>query len=1032
MRSSEHSLRAGFRVVVAGVFLAAFSPFVAAAPPVAGADVFSPLPTAVNTLAIPLGNGTDGEVIAFNPEDQMIYHTSGNSTLVFERFPSTAPFTPVTNIPVSGTPGGETFGLVWYPPVGKFLRTNILSQLFTMTTDGVCGPVIGTTFDREQPPVEIDVRGLALAGTRVFGANPFANKLIEIDPANAATLSLRAVTLDGGAVTPTGFNALTTDPVTGSIYGIAKVTGVTGRVLVQVDVRNATAKSIGNTGRNFSSLTMLADGKLYGVTGKGDATPKTLFKFTRAAEIATEDSLQQTFSGLLGNDNDPDVGDTLDTAPAGPAASALGATFSILAGGSFTYDPSASAGLQALGQDELGVDTFSYTVKDQNGETATGTVTVHVAGVNDAPLVDLDGPGGSVDFQGPPVVLNPPAAAKIADADATITDDTTDRVFSLTATLGGVLDAGMEILAATASGGADTVAFVGNVLTVTASAGSAPRADFQAVLRSITYRDDSATPTAGTRTVAVRVSDGLVLSAVATRTIFTFVRPPAPVITASANAGPIVKTLPTGAPAPGAGTGGLAADATLGAFFTPAISDYRDFAARATLIAAKKKLGAIYVEDPTGAGVLAAFEGKPADGLAVGVTFKTFRDPLLDPNGNVTFAATVKGGGLKTTHDEGVWTEVFGALAPVLREGEQVPGLPMGVTLKSVLSLSPRIGELLALVKLNAKPGLVTAKNDVALLLLTGPAAATKLLRTGEPTNGPIALAIAAFLPAQFSKGQGRTHADAGVVVRVKTDTAGDQLVLIDDAGAKTVLLKTSAADPTLGAQATKILIPSTAGTGTASRITAKFPPATKTFDSIIFTSTNQPFDHITSAGDPIPAGGASFVSFNDPVVNDAPSAVFLAKFAAAGLKAPGDTALFSWDAGYAQSEIVRGGAAANGPAATPLANTAFKKFTNYALPDGTGAGVIFTAEVSGTAVSAKNKPGLWAEDSAHQIRQLLRADQDVTVSPGVIKKVLSFRLLDALPGSFGSRRSYNATGSVAVLATFTDKTQALLRIDIP
>ena len=55
-----------------------------------------------------------------------------------------------------------------------------------------------------------------------------------------------------------------------------------------------------------------------------------------------------------------------------------------------------------------------------------------------------------------------------------------------------------------------------------------------------------------------------------------------------------------------------------------------------------------------------------------------------------------------------------------------------------------------------------------------------------------------------------------------------------------------------------------------------------------------------------------------------------------------------------------------------------------------------------------------------------------MTVSPGVIKKVLSFRLLDALPGSFGSRRSYNATGSVAVLATFTDKTQALLRIDIP
>jgi hypothetical protein len=55
-----------------------------------------------------------------------------------------------------------------------------------------------------------------------------------------------------------------------------------------------------------------------------------------------------------------------------------------------------------------------------------------------------------------------------------------------------------------------------------------------------------------------------------------------------------------------------------------------------------------------------------------------------------------------------------------------------------------------------------------------------------------------------------------------------------------------------------------------------------------------------------------------------------------------------------------------------------------------------------------------------------------VTIAPGVTKKLANFKLLDALPGSFGSRRSYNSTGSVAVLATFTDKTQALLRVDIP
>ena len=42
------------------------------------------------------------------------------------------------------------------------------------------------------------------------------------------------------------------------------------------------------------------------------------------------------------------------------------------------------------------------------------------------------------------------------------------------------------------------------------------------------------------------------------------------------------------------------------------------------------------------------------------------------------------------------------------------------------------------------------------------------------------------------------------------------------------------------------------------------------------------------------------------------------------------------------------------------------------------------------------------------------------------------FAALNALPGSFGARRSYNSTGSFAVQATFADKSQGLLRLDIP
>jgi hypothetical protein len=44
----------------------------------------------------------------------------------------------------------------------------------------------------------------------------------------------------------------------------------------------------------------------------------------------------------------------------------------------------------------------------------------------------------------------------------------------------------------------------------------------------------------------------------------------------------------------------------------------------------------------------------------------------------------------------------------------------------------------------------------------------------------------------------------------------------------------------------------------------------------------------------------------------------------------------------------------------------------------------------------------------------------------------MNFTLLNALPGSYGARRSYNATGSLAVQVTFDDRSQAILRLDVP
>jgi VCBS repeat-containing protein len=80
---------------------------------------------------------------------------------------------------------------------------------------------------------------------------------------------------------------------------------------------------------------------------------------------------------VLVNDTDAD-GDSLSAAlDQGPA----NGTVELNSDGSFTYTPSA---------DFNGEDSFTYIVDDGSGQTATGTVTISIAAINDAPVAGAD------------------------------------------------------------------------------------------------------------------------------------------------------------------------------------------------------------------------------------------------------------------------------------------------------------------------------------------------------------------------------------------------------------------------------------------------------------------------------------------------------------------------------------------------------------------------------------------------------------------------------------------------------------------
>ena len=93
--------------------------------------------------------------------------------------------------------------------------------------------------------------------------------------------------------------------------------------------------------------------------------------------------------GVLNNDSDPE-NDPLEVT-AFDAVSAQGAAVSVAADGSFTYDPTGAANLQALAAGAMLDDTFTYTVEDvPSSGSDVGTVTVTVTGIDDPPTAVSD------------------------------------------------------------------------------------------------------------------------------------------------------------------------------------------------------------------------------------------------------------------------------------------------------------------------------------------------------------------------------------------------------------------------------------------------------------------------------------------------------------------------------------------------------------------------------------------------------------------------------------------------------------------
>ncbi len=168
--------------------------------------------------------------------------------------------------------------------------------------------------------------------------------------------------------------------------------------------------------------------------------------------------------------------------------------------------------------------TFAVTVNDQGNTGAGGplsanaVVVINVAAVNDAPQTDLDAnnSSGQTGANFANTFTEDGGPIRVADSDATLTDVDSAMLVSLQVVLMNQFDGVNEILAADTAGTSITVNYNAGVLTLS---GVDSVANYQQVLRTVTYQNLSQNPNTTARTIEFVASDGIASSNLATATV---------------------------------------------------------------------------------------------------------------------------------------------------------------------------------------------------------------------------------------------------------------------------------------------------------------------------------------------------------------------------------------------------------------------------------------------------------------------------------------------------------------------------------
>ena len=241
-----------------------------------------------------------------------------------------------------------------------------------------------------------------------------------VNPSGDGAVSNReSVTPAGLPLAPTGFSATGGSTVVNLRWAAADDNGspITMYQYQQDDGDWTDIADSAPGGANAASFTVegLTDGTVYtfklrAVNGVGEgadsveatATPQSNARPVAVGDLATTTADRAVVIDVLGNDRDPDPGDTIRLVSVTQPAN--GATTANPGNGTVTYQPDGAF---------TGVDTFTYVIRDRDGSTGSGRVRVLVW----KPVATTDASNQSVQLipPGTPITVETPGGDLVLD-----------------------------------------------------------------------------------------------------------------------------------------------------------------------------------------------------------------------------------------------------------------------------------------------------------------------------------------------------------------------------------------------------------------------------------------------------------------------------------------------------------------------------------------------------------------------------------------------------------------------------------------